>query len=143
MINKLSFACIAVNSLEEATKTYTKLFDLQVMQPPNDFTRFGFRSTYLGNGREALIEFLEPIDQDSAVAKFLKSRGEGIYLVTFEVDDLREAVREVRARGGRITGIPDGEDPEPNTEAVWVHPKDTHGAFIELLQKGLGPLPGS
>ena len=142
MINKLSFVCIAVNNLQEATGRYIDLFGLKVMQPPNDSTRFGFRNTFLGNGKGPVVELLEPIDPDSAVAKFLKSRGEGVYLITFEVDDLREAVREVRAKGGRITGIDEDEEPGPTIDAVWVHPKSTHGVFIELLQKGFGPLPG-
>lgn len=142
MITGLSFASIAVRDLQQATDQYCLLFGLEVMQPPNDYTRLGFRNTFLGNGQQVMIELIEPLGPDSPITKFLDSRGEGLYLITFEVDDLPQAVKDVRVGGGHITGIPEGQEPRPNTDMVWVHPKSAHGVFIELLQKGFGPLPG-
>ena len=55
----------------------------------------------LGNGEDAFLELLEPTDPNSAVARFLKSHGEGVYLVSFNVENLEEAVKQVRANGGR------------------------------------------
>ena len=141
MINDLSFVCVAVRDIQEATDRYRDLFDLQVMVPPSDNTELGFRSTYLGNGAVVIIELIEPLGEDSAVGRFLEARGEGVYLITFEVEDLKGAVKDVRAKGGRVTGIP--EDQEANAgDMVWVHPKSAHGVFIELLQKGHGPMDG-
>ena len=143
MATDLSFVCIAVHDLQEASDRFCNLFGLEVMQMPNDNTQLGYRSTYLGNGSKALIELIEPLGEGSAVGKFLETRGEGVYLITFEVDDIRDSVRNVRSHGGRVTGIPDDEDPGPNADYLWVHPKGTHGVFVEILQKGFGPLPGS
>ncbi|MCH8087053.1 MAG: VOC family protein, partial [Chloroflexi bacterium] len=81
MITSLSFACIAVRDLQQATDQYCQLFGLEVMQPPNDSTRFGFRNTFLGNGQHVLIELIEPLGPDSPIAKFLDTRGEGVYLI--------------------------------------------------------------
>ena len=142
MPTELSFICVAVHDLQEASDRFCNLYGLQVMQPPNDNTQLGYRNTFLGNGARAIIELIEPLAGDSAVRKFLDSRGEGVYLVALGVDDLRDAVRNVRSHGGRVTGIPDDQEPAPGADHLWVHPKDSHGVFVELLQKGLGPLPG-
>ena len=142
MSTDLGFVCIAVYDLQEATDRFCTLYNLQVMQPPNDNTQFGYRNTFLGNGTRALIELLEPLGDDSHVRNFLEARGEGVYLITLELDDLVDTVKNVRSQGGRITGIPEDEDPTPSTDYVWVHPSSSHGVFVELLQKGFGPLPG-
>lgn len=51
MATDLSFVCIAVYDLQEATDRFCNLYGLQVMQPPNDNTQFGYRNAFLGNGR--------------------------------------------------------------------------------------------
>ena len=132
MLRKLASVCIAVNDVQEAVDLYCKMFDLQLMKPVYESREYGFRSAWVGNGQDAFIELLEPTDPSSAVGRFLESRGEGVYLVEFDVDDLGEAVSHVRANGGRVTGIPEGEDPGPETHGVWVHPATTRGVFIGI-----------
>jgi methylmalonyl-CoA/ethylmalonyl-CoA epimerase len=136
MLTKLTSVCVAVHDLQEAIDRYCELFGLQLMKPISAPTQLGFRNAWLGNGKDAFIEILESTDPKSAVARFLDSRGEGIYLVEFDVDDLPETVRHVRAKGGRITGIPDGEDPTPETRGVWVHPSSTRGVFMGIHPPG-------
>ena len=138
MLNKLTNFSIAVNSIDEAAEVYGKLFGLEVMRPAGPPSQYGFRAAWLGNGRDAFIELLEPTDGEGAIARFLKSRGEGVYLVSFDVDDLAGAVRHVRANGGRITGLSADEDPGPDTQVVWVHPATTKGVFIQLQRPGAG-----
>ena len=98
MATDLSFVCIAVYDLQEATERFCSLYGMQVMQPPNDNTQFGYRNTFLGNGSKAIIELLEPLGDECHVRKFLEARGEGVYLVTFEVDDLVDTVKSVRSQ---------------------------------------------
>ncbi len=61
-----------------------------------------------------------------------------MYLVSFDVSDLAEAVRHIRANGGRIAGIPEGEEPGSATNVVWVHPATTMGVYIQLQRPGHG-----
>ena len=136
MLKKLTNFSLAVNSIEEATELYGKLFGLTLMRPKSEPSALGFRTAWLGNGEDQFIELLEPSDPNSAVARFLNSRGEGVYLICFDVDDLAASVREVRANGGRITGLAEGEEPGPNTRVVWVHPATTKGVFIQLQRTG-------
>jgi methylmalonyl-CoA epimerase len=138
VLDKLTNFSIAVNSIDEAADHYAKLFGLEMMKPKSAPSQYGFRAAWLGNGRDAFIELLEPSDENSAIARFLKSRGQGVYLVSFDVSDLAEAVRHVRANGGRIAGIPEDEEPGSDTNVVWVHPATTMGVYIQLQRPGHG-----
>jgi methylmalonyl-CoA/ethylmalonyl-CoA epimerase len=81
---------------------------------------------------ESHLELLEPTDPTSVIAKFLQTRG-GLHHVCVEVEDLDEALREMRARG--VTLI----DETPRVGAggcrvAFVHPKATQGVLLELRQ---------
>ena len=59
------------------------------------------------------------------MARFLETRGEGVYLVGFETEDIRASVKKLRERGARVTQ----RSPD---DTAWVHPRDAHGVFVEL-----------
>ncbi|MBI4337772.1 MAG: VOC family protein [Chloroflexi bacterium] len=132
MLKKLSFFSVAVRSHSQAIEDYRKLLGVEVMRPITPSPQYGFKSVYLGNGKDAFIELLEPTDPKSPVARFLERHGEGVYLVGFQVDDLPAAVQHVRAAGGVVTGLPEGREADASTKMVWVHPRSAHGAFIEM-----------
>ncbi|MDP7533430.1 MAG: VOC family protein [SAR202 cluster bacterium] len=140
MLDKLTNFSIAVSSIDEAADYYAKMFGVKMMRVIPNPSHYGFQAAWMGDGETAFIELLEPTDPEGAVARFLKSRGGGVYMVSFDVPDLAEAVRHVRANGGRITGIPDDEEPGPNTNVVWVHPSTTMGVFVQLQRPGRGVL---
>jgi methylmalonyl-CoA/ethylmalonyl-CoA epimerase len=50
------------------------------------------------------LEFTEPLDPDSGMGKFLEREGPGIYHIAFGVDNLREAARELAAKGNKMRG---------------------------------------
>ena len=132
MLQKLSSVCIAVNNLQDGIDVYQKLFNLELMKPVSESKEFGFRNAWLGNGTDAFIEILEPTDPDNAIGRFLKTKGEGIYFIEFDTDNVPEAERHIKANGGRVTGIPEGQEPTSETQNFWVHPTSAKGVFIEL-----------
>ncbi|MDD5038743.1 MAG: VOC family protein, partial [Dehalococcoidales bacterium] len=114
---------------------YQDMFGLKQMTPIQE-TRWGFRSTMMGNGEESFIEIMQPISPSSPVARFMKEtsrplnpHGEGIYVTAIEVDDLEEAVKNIRDRGGKVTQDPAAPD------VAWVHPLTARYVFIELHLK--------
>jgi 4-hydroxyphenylpyruvate dioxygenase-like putative hemolysin len=119
---KFGYFSLAVTSITEATELYTKMLGLEVIEPPEESVEFGFMASRLGIGKNSFLELLESTNETSAVARFIKSRGEGVYLISLAVDNLKDAVRQVRASGGRITGIDENEEPGPDTTMVWIHP---------------------
>ena len=83
---------------------------------------------------DSSLEFIEPTDNDSGVAKFIKNKGEGIHHIGYRVDDCQKALDSLVAAGGRAID----EKPRPGsrgTTVAFVHPKGSFGTLIELVQE--------
>jgi hypothetical protein len=70
------------------------------------------------------------------VAKGLAARGEGVYLVALAVEDIEAEVAGMRARGIRLIGDPGPG--KPVTGVVFVHPRETKGVLMQLVQRKPG-----
>ena len=132
MWKNISYFSVAVTSIDEGIKLYQDMFGLKQMTPIRE-ERWGFRSVMMGDGQKALLEIIEPANPESALARFMKERsrpenphGEGVYVIGVEVDNLEEAIKNIRDGGGKVTQEADSPD------AAWVHPLTTRYAFIEL-----------
>jgi len=87
-----------------------------------------------GNSAQApRIELLEAINEDSAIAKFVGSRGPGLHHVAFRVDDLSGAIDRLKSRGYRVLHEP--RIGAGGHQYVFVHPHSTGGVLLELIQK--------
>jgi len=132
MINKIDHIGIAVQSIEEAMKIYTEKLRLkcvEISEVPEQKVKVA--SLKIG---ESNIELIEPLNQDSTVAKFLEQKGEGIHHIAFEVTNLETRLNELKNNGTRLI------DEKPRTGAhqtkiAFIHPKDTKGTLIELVEK--------
>jgi methylmalonyl-CoA/ethylmalonyl-CoA epimerase len=82
---------------------------------------------------ESSIELLQDVSGSSAIKKFLEKNGEGIHHIAFEVDDIYQAVEELKARGVRLID----ETPRQGAHGMtiaFMHPKASHGILMELCQ---------
>ena len=134
MFKRIRYFSIAVTDLDEAVAKYEKLFGLKLMTEPN-VQRWGFKGVMIGNGEDRMVEVIQPTDPDSALSRFMKERaipsnpnGEGIYLVSIEVDDIKETVKQIQEQGGRVTMD------EQSSNTAWVHPTSSNFAFMEITQ---------
>ena len=81
------------------------------------------------------IELLQPLGENSPIAKFLEKNADGgIHHVCYEVDDILAARDRLKAQGARVLG-----DGEPKIGAhgkpvLFLHPKDFCGTLVELEQ---------
>ena len=116
---------VVVKDIDAACQKFEKLFGLGV-HTRGESKEFGFKNAILPTGI-GHIEFLEPTDKGKAVGKFLDRKGEGVYLVGFECDDVPAAVAQLRAQGVRVDMRGD--------QIAWVHPGDTNGLFVELRKR--------
>jgi len=83
---------------------------------------------------ESEIELLESTAPDGAIAKFIESRGEGIHHIALRVENLEEALQELKEKGVRLI------DEKPRRGAggakiAFIHPKATHGVLLELSER--------
>ncbi len=129
MFTKIRAVHVAVKNVEEAAKLYTDSFGLQVSASGTN-PAAGVKQAVLPIG-DAVIELIEPLDpQEGPVAKFLQSRGEGVYMIALEVEDLDSAIQSLTEKGVRLLNA----DPESRAKGVhaFIHPKSTKGVLIQL-----------
>ncbi len=121
---------IAVKSLSEAKKFYEKL-GLQVM-PEETVETEKVRVAMVPVG-ESRIELLEPTSPESAIARFLAKRGEGLHHVALYVTDLVGTVERLKADGTRLISdeIKIGAG---GHMYVFVHPSSAGGVLLELVE---------
>lgn len=79
------------------------------------------------------LELLESTTPDGPIAKFLEKRGAGLQHVAVEVDDIESAIAELKAKGVRMIDETPRRGVE-NTRIAFIHPKDTHGVLLELVE---------
>lgn len=130
---KIDHIGIAVKSLEEAKGLYTRVLGLEWEQDEEVHTE-AVRVSFLKTG-ESHIELLEALSDDSAIARFIDKKGEGIHHLAFAVDDIGAALEKARVEGYQLI------DESPRKGAggklvAFLHPKSTNGVLIELCQKG-------
>jgi len=116
---------VVVRDIEAAIERYTKLFGLTVHHR-GESRQFGFKNAILPTGI-GHIELMEPTDPTKPVGRFLEKNGEGVYLVGFECADVPGAVAKLRGDGVRVDS--------PREDIAWVHPRETHGLFVELRHR--------
>lgn len=133
MIKKVHHVAIAVKNLDEALKLYENLFGVKASKI-EDVPEQGVKAALIPIGDSGEIEFIEPIDPNGGVAKFLESRGEGIHHICLEVDNIDQALNTVAERGGQLI---DKKGRKGLAGQIgFLHPKSTKGVLIELAQTG-------
>ena len=83
---------------------------------------------------ESEVELLEATEPASPVGKYLEKRGEGIHHIAFRVENIQEALEELKAKGVRLI------DEIPRKGAggaliAFIHPKETNGVLVELCER--------
>jgi LAO/AO transport system kinase len=79
------------------------------------------------------IELLEPLTEDSPIARFLRSHGEGVHHICFEVGDLEGMVDRFKRAGAAPAGTP-GTPGAGGSRIAFIHPRGAGGVLIELRQ---------
>ncbi|MEM7362915.1 MAG: VOC family protein [Pseudomonadota bacterium] len=131
MLKKILAIHVAVNSVEEAAKTYTRNFGIEPFDS-GSAPELGIKNVLFRVG-DTVIELIEPYEAgEGPVAKFLEKRGEGVYMTAMGVDDLDSAASDLRSKG--VPLINDTSEAREQGTPVFVHPKATHGLMIELLE---------
>jgi len=131
-MNKIEHLGIAVKNLDDANSVYAKLFN-QEPYKTEAVESEGVATSFFKVG-ENKIELLEATSPDSAIAKFIEKKGEGIHHVAFDVDDIYAEMERLRGEGFIILN----ETPKKGADnklVCFVHPKSANGVLIELCQE--------
>jgi methylmalonyl-CoA epimerase len=132
LLTEIDHVAIAVNDLEAAIGYYRETFGCEV-EHREVIERDGVEEALL-KVADSYVQLLTPIRDDSTVAKYLATKGEGIHHVGYRVADCAQALESVKAHGHRVID----EAPRPGsrgTTVAFVHPKTAFGTLIELVQE--------
>lgn len=124
---------VAVKNLDEAIHVYRDILGFE-LKGVHVLTERKVKVAFLSSGSSAQIELLEPLDKDTAIAKFLETRGEGIHHFAVEVRNIDVVLEEMKKKG--VTLI--DQQPQKGAEGkriAFVHPKSTKGVLMELVEK--------
>ena len=84
-----------------------------------------------GQGKDELLQAKYP---ESPVAKFLDRRGPGIHHICLQVEDIDEAIQELKSEGIQLIGNGASIGAE-GYRVVFIHPGSAGGVLVELAEK--------
>ncbi len=129
---KIDHIGIAVKNMDEALKLYQDVLGLNLVDTEvvaEQKVKVGFIPV-----GDSEIELLESTAPDGPVAKFIESRGEGIQHLALRVENIEQALEELKAKGFRLI------DEQPRYGAgkariAFLHPKATGGILLEISER--------
>lgn len=124
---------VAVPDLDHAIAFYRDTFGMQVLHQETNEDQ-GVREAMLGVGDSGTcIQLLAPLNEKSTIAKFLDRSGPGMQQLAYRVTDVDEVSRILRERGVR-TLYDEPRRGTADSRINFLHPKDTGGVLVELVQ---------
>lgn len=122
----------AVKDLAAANVLYTRLLGIEPYKE-EEVESEGVKTSFFKVG-ETKIELLEATKPESAIAKYIEKRGEGMHHIAFEVEDIYAEMERLKKEGFRLLN----EAPKRGADNKWVcfiHPKTAGGVLVELCQE--------
>ncbi|MGB9802348.1 methylmalonyl-CoA epimerase [Desulfofundulus sp.] len=131
-IKKIDHIGIAVKDLARAIEFYEGLLGLKVTDT-EVVEEQKVKVAFLPTG-DSEVELLESTTPDGPIARFIEKNGEGIQHIAFRVENLEQALEELKAKGVRLI------DEKPRRGAggariAFLHPKSTFGTLVELCER--------
>ena len=131
-MEKIEHIGIAVKNIEASNKVFSALFNEECYKVEEVLSE-SVRTSFFQVGPNK-IELLEATNPESAIAKFIDKKGEGIHHIAFAVENITKEIERLKKLGFNILNeIPKrGAD---NKLVAFVHPKSANGVLIELCQQ--------
>ena len=132
LFSKIEHIGIAIKDAKTSVELFSKLFNaepikIETVESENVNTIF----FQVGENK---IELLEATSSESAIAKFIEKKGEGIHHIAFDVKDIFAEIKRLKSEGFIFIN----EEPKrgaDNKLIAFIHPKSTNGVLIELCQE--------
>lgn len=128
-IKRIEHVAIAVNNLDAAAGILRDTFGLEVEYAED---RPQTRLAMLPVG-ETYIELLQALDPNGRTAEWLAAKGESLYHICFEVEDIDAALAELKAKGTPLLN----ETPlvgHGDCRIAFLDPKATGNILFELAE---------
>lgn len=130
LMKKVNHVAIVIADIDEAAKFWRDIMGIKldhVEEVPSQKSKVAFMPV-----GDTEVELVQPMSEDSGVAKFLAEKGGGMHHLCFEVDDVTATMAELKEKGVRLLS----EEPNvlPGRKMAFIHPKSTGGVLVELYE---------
>lgn len=139
MLTRIDHVGIACHDLDATVEFYQRTYGFtDVHFEVNE--EQGVREAMLkinetGDGAASYLQLIQPIRDDSTVAKWLAKNGEGVHHIAFGTDgDVQDEADGIAAKGVRVL-YDSPRRGSMGSRITFLHPKDAHGVLTELVQK--------
>ncbi|TNM23657.1 methylmalonyl-CoA epimerase [Streptomyces sedi] len=136
MLTRIDHIGIACLDLDTTVEFYRTTYGFEVYHSEINEEQ-GVREAMLringtDDGGATWIQLLEPIRDDSPVAKWLAKNGEGVHHIAFGTADVDGEAESIRGKGVRVL-YDQPRRGSMDSRITFLHPKDCHGVLTELV----------
>ena len=131
MLNKVHHVTYAVESISDMAAYMEKSFGLKPIST-DEFGERGFKSILYRVG-ETLVDFFEPLRDDTNVARQLKATGPGVMHVAWGVDGIEDAFKSLQGSGNKMSGDAPAISPFGYKTAN-IETGSSHGIHFQLAE---------
>ena len=123
---------VAVRNLEEAVRKYEAFFGVKAQSFGSEFFAFPGLVGAQFNINGFHLNLIASLEDGTSVAQFLERRGEGVFLLSVEVDDIDNDVARMRDVGAAF--FLEESASGPFGRVNFAHPKSMNGVQVEVYQ---------
>lgn len=137
-MNKIEHIGIAVKDIEASNELFSKILNSQPYKSEMVESEGVITSFFMVG--ETKIELLQATNPESAIAKFIEKKGEGIHHIAFGVDDVESDIKRLQIEGIEMIHQK-GKSGADNKTIAFAHPKSTNGVLIEICSDTIEKQP--
>jgi methylmalonyl-CoA/ethylmalonyl-CoA epimerase len=129
VIKKIAHIGVAVKNIEETEKFYEEVLSLKIQ----DREHLGeIKASFIPVGDTA-IELLQSTTPEGVISKFIEKRGEGIHHIAYQVENIDQALADLKAKGIPLIDQ-QARRGAHHSRVAFLNPKGTYGILIELVE---------
>lgn len=128
-LTRVDHVSFATHSIDESLRWFQALFGARELRRHRvEAEGYTFAELEIPHA-QIVFELIEPLGEDSFVARFLRERGPGFHHITIEVEDVEAAAAELRRQGIEPWGLRGSG----NWKQAYIHPRDSNGILIQMF----------
>ena len=131
MLNKVHHVTYVVESVDDMAAYLERNFSLTPIRA-DEFTERGFKSILYQIG-ETLVDFFEPLRDDTAMAQQLQATGPGVMHVAWGVDGIDQLFSDLKDKGNEMRGDAPATSPFGYKTAS-IETGSSHGIYFQLAE---------
>ena len=130
----LDHVAIAVKNREESIPVFRDALGMKLGRS-GESAGSGIKNVYFHTEDGHYLALIEPLAPGNAVDRAIQARGEGIYVLSLEIESLEAAKQELAAKGVRLVGSAAARGP------IFIHPQSANGMLLQLTQRAWPDAP--